>query len=82
MQEVIFQKVDVPGTLLGEGPLWFNSCKRPPPVRDHSAFAFWVVAYGKFDCTPEMSQNGFLCALEACLVNLEFSKNHLSVRMS
>ena len=28
-----------------------DSCKRPPPVRDHSVFAFWVVAYGRFDGT-------------------------------
>ena len=35
----------MPGPLLGRGPLWFDSCKRPPPVGDHSVFAFWVVAY-------------------------------------
>ena len=29
---------------LGKGPLWFDSCKQPPPVSDHSAFAFWVIA--------------------------------------
>ena len=22
------------------------NCKGPPPVSDHSVFAFWVVAYG------------------------------------
>ena len=32
-------------------PLWLDSCKRPSPVSDHSVFAFWVVAYGRFDCT-------------------------------
>ena len=21
-----------------------------PPVSDHAAFAFWVIAYGSFDC--------------------------------
>ena len=25
-------------------PLWFDSCKRPPPVSNHSVFTFWVVA--------------------------------------
>ena len=34
-----------------ETPLWFNSCKRPPPVSDRLVFAFWVVAYGRFDCS-------------------------------
>ena len=24
-------------------PLWFDSCKRPPPVSNHSVFTFWVV---------------------------------------
>ena len=47
---IIFHKVDVPGPLLRRGPLWFYSCKRPPPVSDNSIFAFWVVAYGRFDC--------------------------------
>ena len=40
----------MPRTLLGKYHLWFDSCKRPPPVSDHSVFAFWVVAYGRFDC--------------------------------
>ena len=40
----------LPGRLLGREPLWFNSCKQPPPITDHSVFAFWVVAYGRFDC--------------------------------
>ena len=39
------------GPLLGKGSLCFDSCKRPPPVSDHSVFAFWVVAYGRFDCS-------------------------------
>ena len=46
----IFYKVDVPGPLLGRDPLWFDSCKRSPPVSDRSIFAFWLVAYGRFDC--------------------------------
>ena len=37
------------GPLLGSGPLWFDSYKRPNAVSDHSVFAFWVVAYGRFD---------------------------------
>ena len=36
----------MPGPFLGIDPLWFDSCKRPPPVSNHSVFAFWVVAYG------------------------------------
>ena len=38
------------GPLLRGGPLWFDSCKPPTRVSDHSVFAFWVVAYGGFDC--------------------------------
>ena len=41
----------MPGPLLGRDSLWFDSCKRPPPVSDHSVFAFWVVAYDRFDCS-------------------------------
>ena len=37
------------GPLLGSGPLWFDSCKRPNAVSDHSVFAFRVVDYGRFD---------------------------------
>ena len=33
-----------------ETPVWFHSCKRPLLVRDPSVFAFWVVAYGRFNC--------------------------------
>ena len=33
-----------------EASLWFDSCKRPPPVSDHTIFTFWVVAYGRFEC--------------------------------
>ena len=35
-------------------PLWFDSCKRPNPIRDHSVFAFWLVAYGRFECISNM----------------------------
>ena len=39
--------VDVPGPLLRRGPLWLNSCKRPPPVSDNSIFAFgWSLTGG------------------------------------
>ena len=31
------------GPLLGRDPLWFNSCKRLPPVSDRLVFAFWVL---------------------------------------
>ena len=37
-------------TSSGKRPLWFDSCKRPPPVSDHEVFAFWAVTYGMFDC--------------------------------
>ena len=33
-----------------KAPCGFDSCKRPPPVSDFSVFAFWVFAYGSFDC--------------------------------
>ena len=52
MQEIIFHKVDVTGPLHGRGPMWFDSCNRPPQlpyVSDHFKLAFWVVAYGRFD---------------------------------
>ena len=45
MQWIIFHKVNVPRPLLGRGPVRFDSCKRPPPVSDHSVFAFSVIAY-------------------------------------
>ena len=47
----------MPRSLLGRGPLGFDSWKRPPPVSDHSVFAFWVVAYGGFDCTYWRGRN-------------------------
>ena len=40
----------MPGPLLGIDPMWSDSSKRPPPVRDHYGFAFWVVAYWRYDC--------------------------------
>ena len=46
----------MPGPLLGRGCLRFDSCKRPPPISDHSVFAFWVVAYGRFDCFEYMTK--------------------------
>ena len=43
MQQIIFHKVDAPGPLLRRGPLWFDSCKRSPPVGDHLALHFgWL----------------------------------------
>ena len=42
------QYEDVPGPV----PRKFDSCKRPPPVSDHSVFAFRVVAYGRFSFLP------------------------------
>ena len=47
MQWIIFHKVNVPRPLLGRGPVRFDSCKRPPPVSDHSVCTFSVVAYGR-----------------------------------
>ena len=38
----------MPGPFLRIDPLWFDSCKQPPPVSNHSVFAFWVVACGRF----------------------------------
>ena len=52
----------MPGPLLRRGALWFNSCKRPPPVSDHSvatydqAFSFFSGEKGKkqlFPSSPE-----------------------------
>ena len=50
MQQIIFHNIGLPGPLLGRGPLWFDSCKRPPPVSDLSVLAFWVITYRRFDC--------------------------------
>ena len=44
----------MPGPLRGRGFLWYDSCKRPSPVNDHSVFAFWVVAEGSFDCREKV----------------------------
>ena len=33
-----------------ETPLWLDSCKQSPPANDHQVFAFWVIAYERFDC--------------------------------
>ena len=46
----IFHKVDVAAPRLGRGFLWFDSCKRPPPVSDQPKCKDWVVAYGRFYC--------------------------------
>ena len=46
--------MDLPRPLLGRGPLWFDSCKRPPPVSDHCVFAFWVVAYRSLPCEQRL----------------------------
>ena len=51
MQQIIFHKVHASGPLPRIGSLWFNSCKWPPPVNDHSVFSFWGVTYGRFNCT-------------------------------
>ena len=52
---IISQKVDVSGPLFGRAPQWFDSCKRPPPVGDHSSLHFWVVGYGRFECKKILS---------------------------
>ena len=45
----IIYTVNVSGHL-GRNSLWFDSCKRPPPVSDHLVLAIWGVAYGRIDC--------------------------------
>ena len=44
----------VRGPFRGRNPLWFDSCKRPPVISEHSVFAFWFVAYGRFECRSKM----------------------------
>ena len=39
-----------PDLFSGEALVWFNSCKQPTPVSDHSVLTFWVAACGRFDC--------------------------------
>ena len=46
----------VPGPSLGRKPLWFDSCKRSPSINDHSVFAFWLVAYGRFEFRSKLQQ--------------------------
>ena len=49
MLKIIFYIEDVSGHL-GRNSLWFDSCKRQPPLSDHLVLAIWVVAYRRFDC--------------------------------
>ena len=44
--------------LLGRDPLRFDCCKRPSTVSDHSVFAFWLVAYGRFDSIQLLNKPG------------------------
>ena len=56
--------------------LWFDSCKRPPPVRDHQIFAFWVLAYGRFDCIKLwllISLDNFAMLLVVCQLSSDFN---------
>ena len=49
---MIFHKVKVPGpllALLGRDRPVVRLLQRAPSVSDHSVFAHWVVAYGRFD---------------------------------
>ena len=57
----------MPGPLLGRGPLLFDSCKRLPPVTDHSVLAIWLVAYWRFDCIgflKELRHPQFFASIE------------------
>ena len=44
----------VRGSFRGRNPLWFDSSKRPPVISEHSVFAFWFIAYGRFECRSKM----------------------------
>ena len=39
-----------------------SSRKRPPPVSDHPGLTFWLVAYGRFDCSENCTRqiSGFV----------------------
>ena len=50
---MIFYKVDVPGPLLGKDPCG-SILVNDHLLSDHSVFAFWVVAYGRFDCAMKL----------------------------
>ena len=61
-------------------PLWFDSCKRPNPISDHSVFAFWLVAYGRFECISNMmSTKVWFRGLKKCKrePTFEFGCGHL-----
>ena len=58
----------------GPWPLWFDSCKRPNPISDHSVFAFWLVAYGKFECRSKMMSTIGMCKREP---TFDFGCGHL-----
>ena len=85
MQKIFFYKIDVPGPLLGKGALWFDSCKRPPPVSDHSVFAFeWSLTGGStvihFARTALKSSFWYPMNLLVILCNFSFSVFNLKCK--
>ena len=62
----------MPGPLLGrDPPPRFNSCQRQPPLSDHSVFAFWLVAYERFDCNNfSIVENSFHPDYRRCLLHI------------
>ena len=66
----------VPGPFLGKKPLWFYSSEGPPPISDHSVFAFWLVAYGRFECRSKMmSTIGMFQGVEKVQMRTNFRYN-------
>ena len=52
-------------------PPRFNSCQRQPPLSDHSVFAFWVVAYERFDYSNfSIVENSFHPDYRRCLLHI------------
>ena len=71
--DIACSKVEVRGPLLGRDPPPppFNSCQRQPPLSDHSVFAFWVVAYERFDYSNfSIVENSFHPDYRRCLLHI------------
>ena len=70
--------LDVFGPLLWREPLWFDSCKGPPPVSNHLILSFWLFSYVKFKCSTSHLlshiKNGSAC--------FKHFSSHISCKMN
>ena len=70
--------LDVFGPLFWRKPLWFDSCKGPPPVSNHLILSFWFFSHGKFKCSTSHLlshiKNGSAC--------FKHFSSHISCKMN